>query len=105
MMSRICGAVMALMIWSATLPAQADIYRCPNGALVSTGDSIAVVAIKCDTPSYKTSRTESEGGRRGATILISVEEWTYNEGSNRLIHILTFRNGVLTQVQSGGYGK
>jgi hypothetical protein len=93
------------MIWSANVPAQADIYRCPNGALVSTGDSIAVVAIKCDPPSYKTSRVEGELANKRTAVPVSVEEWTYNEGSNRLIHILTFRNGVLTQVQSGGYGK
>lgn len=89
----------------AVTPALADTFRCPNGALVSTGDSISVVAMKCDPPSYKTSRMESGAGHRGATILSSVEEWTYNEGPHRLIHILTFRNGILTQVQTGGYGK
>jgi len=103
-MSRLLIAVSAVMVWLASAPAQADTFRCPNGELVSTGDSIAVVAIKCDPPSYKNSRMESEAGHRGGTILINVEEWTYNEGSNRLIHILTFRNGLLTQVQSGGYG-
>ncbi len=103
-MSRMFIPVLTILVWLASVPAQADIFRCPNGALVSTGDSIAVVAMKCDPPSYKSNRMESEAGHRGATILITVEEWTYNEGSNRLIHILTFRNGVLTQVQSGGYG-
>lgn len=103
-MPRIVMALLTIMVWLASAPVQADIFRCPNGALVSTGDSIAVVAIKCDPPSYKTSRVEGEVVRRTA-LPVSVEEWTYNEGSNRLIHILTFRNGVLTQVQSGGYGK
>lgn len=85
--------------------AAADNFRCPNGAIVSTGDTMAEVYVKCDPPSFKNVRTESEGGYRGATILVSVEEWTYNEGPHRLMHTLTFRNGILEKVQTLGYGK
>lgn len=85
--------------------AAADNFRCPNGSIVSTGDSQSIVAMKCDPPTYKATRMESEGGHRGATILINVEEWTYNEGPNRLVHILTFRNGVLMSVQTAGFGR
>ena len=85
--------------------ASADIFRCPNGALVSTGDSMSEVYIKCDPPSFKNTRTETEGGYKGATIVINVEEWTYNEGPHRLVHLLVFRNGVLAEVRSLGYGK
>jgi hypothetical protein len=96
--------VLALLTFGATA-AQADNFRCPNGAIVSTGDSMSEVYVKCDPPTFKTTRTESEAGYKGATILISVEEWTYNEGPNRLIHTLTFRNGVLQSVETGGFGK
>ena len=85
--------------------ALADNFRCPNGSIVSTGDNQSIVAMKCDTPTYKLSRVETEAGHRGATIVITVEEWTYNEGPHRLVHILTFRNGVLTTVQTAGFGK
>ena len=85
--------------------AMADNFRCPNGAIVSTGDTMSEVYIKCDPPSFKNTRTESEAGYRGATILINIEEWTYNEGPHRLVHMLTFRNGILSSVQSLGYGK
>ena len=85
--------------------AYADNFRCPNGSIVSTGDTMSEVYIKCDPPTFKNSRTESEAGHRGATILISVEEWTYNEGPHRLVHLLIFKNGILTSVQSLGYGK
>lgn len=85
--------------------ANADIFRCPNGALVSTGDSISEAYIKCDPPSFKNVRTETEGGYKGATIVINVEEWTYNEGPNKFVHMLVFRNGVLAEVRSLGYGK
>lgn len=85
--------------------AVADNFRCPNGEIVSTGDRQSIVAMKCDPPTYKNTRTESEAGYKGATILVSVEEWTYNEGPNRLVHILTFRNGLLDSVQTAGFGK
>jgi len=71
--------VMTLLFGFAAA-AQADNFRCPNGAIVSTGDSMSQVYIECDPPSFKNTRTESESGYRGATILINVEEWTYNEG-------------------------
>ncbi len=85
--------------------AVADNFRCPNGAIVSTGDNQSIVAMKCDPPTYKSARTESEAGYKGATILVSVEEWTYNEGPHRLVHILTFKNGLLNSVQTAGFGK
>jgi len=85
--------------------AHADNFRCPNGSIVSTGDSMSAVYLECDPPSFKTVRTESEAGHKGATILINVEEWTYNEGPHRLVHTLVFRNGVLVEVQTLGYGR
>ena len=98
-------ALMLAGLLGLTTLAAADDFRCPNGSIVSTGDNLAIVAMKCDPPSFKTSRMESEAGHRGATIMINVEEWTYNEGPNRLVHILTFRNGVLAAVQTAGFGK
>ena len=98
-------ALAAMLLLGLAATAQADNFRCPNGSIVSTGDSQSIVAMKCDPPTYKSSRMQSEAGHRGATILINIEEWTYNEGPNRLVHILTFRNGVLESVQTAGYGK
>lgn len=96
--------ILGLVLGLASVAA-ADNFRCPNGEIVSTGDRLSIVAMKCDPPTYKNNRTESEGGHRGATILVSVEEWTYNEGPNRLVHILTFKNGILDSVQTAGFGK
>lgn len=98
--------ILSLLLVAVTATSvMADNFRCPNGAIVSTGDTMAEVYVKCDPPSFKNARTESEGGYKGATIFISVEEWTYNEGPHRLMHLLTFRNGVLATVQTLGYGK
>jgi hypothetical protein len=88
-----------------TSTALADTFRCPNGALVSTGDRLAEVHVKCDPPSFRDTRTDSEAGRRGATILVNVEEWTYNEGPNRLMHLLIFYNGILSEIRTLGFGK
>ena len=104
MISKICSTTIALMIALATT-AQASNFRCPNGSIVSVGDKISIVSAKCDTPTSKSTRVQSDGGTKGATILINFEEWTYNEGSNRLVHVLTFRDGVLESVQTAGYGK
>lgn len=97
-------AVLALLLVMAT-SASADNFRCPNGEIVSTGDRQSIVAMKCDPPSFKSGRTETTSGHSGATILENIDEWTYNEGPNRLVHILTFRNGILDSIQTAGFGK
>lgn len=101
---RRCVLLIAFIVISAA-EAFADNFRCPNGAIVSTGDRIAEIYVKCDPPSFRETRTESESGHRGATILINVEEWTYNEGPHRLMHLLVFHNGILNQIHSLGFGK
>lgn len=83
----------------------ADNFRCPNGSIVSSGDSISEVMVKCDPPTNKIKRTDSEDTERGRVRYIEVEEWTYNEGLNTLIHYLIFKNGVLTDVKTGTFGR
>ncbi|HEY3308022.1 MAG TPA: DUF2845 domain-containing protein [Desulfuromonadaceae bacterium] len=96
----------------SSLPAWADNFRCPNGNIVSTGDSISTVAAKCDSPASTFRREEPvEAETTGAhgkpvfkTVYIEVQEWTYNQGST-LLHTLIFRNGILSEVQTGGFVK
>ncbi len=88
----------------------ADNFRCPNGNIVSGGDSISTVAVKCDPPAASfrrdepmeidVSRGDNKIGKR--IIYIEVQEWTYNKGST-LLHTLIFRNGVLSEVRTGGF--
>ena len=33
-----------------------------------------------------------------------VEDWSYNFGPNRFVYRLRFRQGVLLEIQTGGYG-
>jgi hypothetical protein len=102
-MRTIIAAASLLILWVSA--AFADNFRCPNGSIVSTGDRVAEVSVKCDPPSFRDTRTESEAGHRGATILVNVEEWTYNEGPHRLMHLLIFYNGILKEVRTLGFGK
>ncbi len=38
-------------------------------------------------------------------LTVTIEEWAYNLGSDRLIRIFESRNGKLTGVRTGGYGQ
>ena len=82
----------------------ADTFRCPNGDLVATGDRIGEVAIKCDRPNLVTRREEPGETIRGKVLYVTVEEWTYNKGPYDFIYTLVFRNGLLAEIRSGGYG-
>lgn len=90
--------------------AAADNFRCPNGNIVSTGDSISIVAAKCDPPASSFKREEpvemevgkGEGKTGTKAVYIEVQEWSYTQGSS-LLHILIFRNGILSEVSTGGF--
>lgn len=98
-------SVCAAVITFSSVQAFADNFRCPNGKIVSTGDSISTVAAKCDPPAGIFRREEPmilDGTSRPKIIYIEVQEWTYTHGST-LLHTLLFRNGVLTEVRTGGF--
>jgi hypothetical protein len=95
----------ALVLVFCAPDAFADNFRCPNGSIVSSGDSISEVMVKCDLPTNKIKRTDSDETVRGRVRYIEVEEWTYNEGPHTLVHYLTFRNGVLTEIKTGTFGR
>jgi hypothetical protein len=85
--------------------AHAANFRCPNGNIVTTSDSISEVFVKCDPPTFKTKRTEGVETSTSRVRYVEVEEWTYNEGPNTLVHYLTFRDGILIDVRTGTFGR
>ena len=97
--------VPAIILAICSNVAFADNFRCPNGSIVSSGDSVSEVMVKCDPPTNKIKRTDSENTFSGRVRYIEVEEWTYNQGPNTLVHYLTFRNGTLTEVKTGTFGR
>ena len=84
--------------------ARADTFRCPNGEFVAKGDQIGEVAVRCDKPTTTARRDEPQETVRGKVEYIPVEEWTYNMGPSDFIYTLTFRNGKLAEIRSGGRG-
>jgi hypothetical protein len=96
--------LLAALLTLVVPEAFADNFRCPNGSIVSTGDSISEVVVKCDPPTHTIKRTDSDT-IMGRVRYIEVEEWTYNEGPHTLVHYLTFRNGTLTEVKTGTFGR
>lgn len=93
--------------------------RC-EGRIVSIGAFREEVEQKCGTPDHVEQWEEGynsaisqfydeETGRYIAPHLIygplHIERWTYNFGSNRLIHYLYFQNGKLTNIETGDKGR
>jgi hypothetical protein len=112
---------------SWTSIAHADSLRCES-RIVSLGDSKQEVEDICGAPAYvdvtqeektikvyrsKPTRqgTESENHRHRdhefvneRTIVVNVEEWTYNFGPNRFIQTLKFKNNQLVSIKDDTYG-
>jgi len=102
-MKRVLMLITAFVFF--THDAFADNFRCPNGSIVSSGDSISEVMVKCDPPTNKIRRSDNEDNSSGRVRYIDVEEWTYNDGPHTLVHYLTFRNGILVEVKTGTFGR
>lgn len=81
-----------------------DTYRCSNGAIVAINDKLATVILKCDPPTTIVKRTLARGLLSGYFETVEIEEWTYNLGPSRFMYYLTFENGDLARIESGGYG-
>ncbi|MCE9671775.1 DUF2845 domain-containing protein [Myxococcus stipitatus] len=111
----------SLVLAALALPARSDAasLRCGNN-LASDGNSMSEVLLKCGEPASKHTREERTSTRSGhgrasdpsdpsqntvTSVTIQVEEWTYNFGPNRLMQVVIFKDGKLTDVRSAGYGK
>jgi hypothetical protein len=73
------------------------------------GDTKIDVLFQCGAPAGKEEWKEEiiEGPDRGdkRKVTVNIEEWTYNLGPSKFMRILTFRNGKLTDIKTGDYGK
>ncbi|MFZ1983244.1 MAG: DUF2845 domain-containing protein [Desulfatitalea sp.] len=121
-----CGSAVRHLAIAAVLwalipsgPVHADrTIRC-QGRLVSIGAFKEQVQEKCGAPNYLEEWEEGqntvisqyydyEKERYIAPHFIAgpirMERWTYNFGSNRLIHYLYFQNGKLTKIETGEKG-
>lgn len=117
------SASLVLLLFLAATPALADeSIRC-GSYLVDVGSPRAEVKAKCGDPSDIYERTEyriTDGAlrqrilddrvvtdeliRSGRVVPVHIEEWTYNFGPSRFVRYLTFENGRLARIETGGYG-
>jgi len=98
--------ILALMMigWSV----EALALKCPGG-IISLGELKAEVHMKCGEPTLWDQRVEETSitTRKGHYFqkTLTVDEWTYDFGTNRLVQILFFHDGKLVKIKSGGYGQ
>jgi hypothetical protein len=105
------AAASAILAGLAASPAlAADGMSCPGG-VISVGDSRLDLLGKCGAPTLVESRpaqvAEWVGDRvQGAsrTVTITVETWTYDLGSSRLLQYVRLEAGKVVNVRTGGYG-
>lgn len=99
--------IIILAITLFPFQAQADSLSC-DGGIVSTGDAVVDLLMKCGKPDWKESHREEITDRYAPNakqrIYITVEQWTYNFGTHQLIRTVTLRNGVITDIKTGQYG-
>ena len=105
----IAGAILAAGLSTPTFA-----MRC-GSKIVSVGDRKIEVVARCGEPSWKEERaeeTEERVFRSGEhksllderSVVTTIEEWVYNFGPTQLLYFLRFRNGVLSDIETGGYG-
>ena len=111
-MPRVRMAVVAL---TAVVLGAAGIVRALEceGRLVSMGASPWDVQAICGDPVQVSDTIEvvlkpvyDPQGRVAGHLPVGVPKqvWTYNFGPSRLVYILTFLEGALIKIETGGYG-
>jgi len=90
-------------------------FRC-GGRIIDIGNMQDYVLHQCGQPSNIEERTEKLASnfrtrypedQEGYNYIINenqIEVWTYNLGRTQFIRYLTFRNGKLVAIKTGGYG-
>ena len=77
--------------------------------VISVGDTKPDILNKCGEPFYKSSHQEEQKERfddsGSRNVIVTVEEWTYNFGPQRFMRVITFRNGTVVDIRTGGYGR
>lgn len=119
---KVWAAGLTLAALAVSPSARADKLAC-NGRIVSTGDSRYEVKSICGEPDDAAQRVEYRsvrgrvagpctrvGGKitcsdtREQVVEIVIDEWIYDFGRNRFVEYLTFEQGRLISVRTGGYG-
>lgn len=98
-----------LLLLIASPYVEADGLRC-GSRLIAIGDSTFRVESRCGKPAAKeyssldeTAVIKGQGDElQESRKTVKVEKWTYDFGPGKLLKILTFKDGVLTGIETGG---
>ena len=111
-------SILGMLLLLCASPFSADAggsFRC-GGRIIDKGQSRDFVLHKCGEPSNVEERTERLAtnfrsrypeNHEGYNYIVKenqIEVWTYNPGPTQFIRYLTFRNGKLVDIKTGGYG-
>jgi hypothetical protein len=107
------AALLLLGLWAAT-PALADGFRCGT-KLVLEGSTRSEVAAKCGEPTEVITMrsvfrrpviwTRGRPYYIGEDFIeVPVESWVYNLGPNKFMRRIRFEGGVVTEIETLGYG-
>jgi hypothetical protein len=88
------GAVIVALAVAST-PAGAGDLRCDQ-SLVNRGLTLFEVIERCGSPAFEMRFADY----RYPGILVHVDEWTYDLGSNKFRRLLTFENGRLVRIET-----
>ena len=92
--------------------ASAQTFRCSD-RIISTGATRAEVAALCGDPAqveHKTIYNNVSAGLgqsavvAGSTVETQLELWIYNFGPDKLMQRVRFEDGIVTGIESMGYG-
>ena len=108
----IAGAVLLSALVLGPSPAAAwpvgSSLRC-GSRLIGPGQPLDDVYALCGDPTARFTTTElvtvHVGRDLDVTRPVVVDVWTYDRGPQRFVRFLTFRNGVLVDVDEGSYGR
>jgi hypothetical protein len=105
----------AILVFGLLACSPAFAFRCGN-KLVSEGDTREQVVSKCGEPAdiinmASVFRRPIVYGYRGRPyyvgenyVEVPVESWIYNLGPNKLMRRLRFEGGLVTDIETLGYG-
>ena len=104
-------AVVSLIVLGLTTTSNAYAMRCGTRIIVK-GDHISKLLRYCGQPDFVQSRLAQRPyyNRYGHVLYtglfeeVSIQEWTYNLGPNKLIRIVKMENGIVREIRHLGYG-
>lgn len=116
--------ILAGVVWAAVLAMPVAVcadsgFRCGTGRLVSVGDRMADVVVRCGEPDAVVQRIEKRKVKHRITrrignveesfieeeeIEVPIDEWAYDLGRHSFTRFVVFENGKVVDVATGGYG-